>query len=122
MESALLLDTNALFFRAHHALPPMSTTRGEPTAALYGFSVLLLKLLREERPEGIAFARDLPQPTFRHERYPAYKAGRPAMLDALSTVIQNSPPRVTENSPPPVSRCGLFRADEAGLELVLEPV
>lgn len=83
MESALLLDTNALFFRAHYALPPMTTSRGEPTAALYGFCVLLLKLLREVRPDGVAFARDLPQPTFRHQRYAAYKAGRPPMPDAL---------------------------------------
>jgi len=83
MTSALLLDTNALFLRAHHALPPMSTSRGEPTAALYGFAVLLLKLLREERPDGIGFARDLPQPTFRHARYADYKVGRPPMADAL---------------------------------------
>jgi DNA polymerase I len=61
----------------------MNTTSGEPTAAIYGFSVLLLKLLREERPDGLAFARDLPQPTFRHERYAAYKAGRPAVPDVL---------------------------------------
>jgi DNA polymerase-1 len=83
VETALLLDTNALFFRAHYALPPMNTSRGEPTSAIYGFSALLLKLLREERPAGLAFARDLPRPTFRHERYPAYKAGRPAVPDVL---------------------------------------
>lgn len=83
MATALLLDANALFFRAHYALPPMTTSRGEPTAALYGFCVLLLKLLREQRPDGVAFARDLPQATFRHARYDAYKAGRPPMPDAL---------------------------------------
>jgi DNA polymerase-1 len=83
VDSALLLDTNALFFRAHYALPPMNTAAGEPTAAMYGFSSLLLKLLREERPGGIAFARDLPAPTFRHERYREYKAGRPPVPDAL---------------------------------------
>lgn len=63
----------------------MTTSAGEPTAAIYGTAVLLLKLLREERPEGIAFARDLPKPTFRHERYDAYKAGRPPMPDELRT-------------------------------------
>lgn len=83
MRSALLLDTNALLFRAQYALPPMQTRSGEPTAALYGFSALLLKLLREERPDGIGFARDLPAPTFRHRRYPDYKAGRPRAPDAL---------------------------------------
>lgn len=81
----LLVDTSSVFFRAHHALPPMNTRAGEPTAALYGFSTLLLKLLRELRPGALAFARDLPAPTFRHERYEAYKAGRPPMPDALRT-------------------------------------
>jgi DNA polymerase-1 len=73
----LLLDSHSLLFRAFHALPPMSTTQGEPTNALYGFCVLLLKLLREERPCEVAIARDLPGKTLRHERYAAYKAGRP---------------------------------------------
>jgi DNA polymerase-1 len=72
----LLLDTFSLLFRAHHALPPMSTVAGEPTAAVYGLSTLLLKLLRERRPSAIAFALDTKGPTFRHARYPAYKAGR----------------------------------------------
>jgi DNA polymerase-1 len=80
---ALLLDTNALFFRAHYALPPMNTQSGEPTSAVYGFSALLLKLLREERPDGLGFARDLPKPTFRHERYAEYKAHRPPVPDSL---------------------------------------
>lgn len=61
----------------------MNTRAGEPTSAVYGFSVLLLKLLRERRPEGVAFARDLGKPTFRHERYDAYKAGRAPMPDLL---------------------------------------
>lgn len=80
--TALLLDTSSLFFRAFHALPPMNTKAGEPTSALYGFSVLLLKLLRERRPDGVAFARDLGR-TFRHEQYGAYKAGRAPMPDLL---------------------------------------
>lgn len=83
MAAVLLLDTNSLFYRAHYALPPMKTRAGEHTAALYGFSALLVKLLREERPDGVAFARDLPRPTFRHERYTEYKAKRPPMPDAL---------------------------------------
>lgn len=81
--TALLLDTSSLFFRAHHALPPMTTSSGEPTRALYGFSSLLLKLCREEAPTGIAFARDTAKPTLRHEEYAEYKAGRPPMPDEL---------------------------------------
>lgn len=61
----------------------MSTRAGEPTAALYGFSSLLLKLLREENPSAIAFARDLSAPTFRHQSYAAYKANRPPMPEDL---------------------------------------
>ncbi len=74
----LALDTSSLFFRAQHALPPMNTSRGEPTRALYGFSALLLKLLREEDPVGLVLALDAPQPTFRHERDGAYKGTRGA--------------------------------------------
>ncbi len=79
----LLIDTSSLFFRAFYALPAMTTRAGEPTSAIYGLSVLLLKLLREVRPTGLAFARDLPGPTFRHAMYAEYKAGRPPMPDLL---------------------------------------
>ena len=79
----LLFDTFSLFFRAHHALPPMSTSAGEPTAALYGFSSVLLKLLREHRGAELAFALDAPRATFRHEAYEGYKATRDALPDAL---------------------------------------
>lgn len=74
----LLIDTYSAFFRAFHALPPMNTRSGEPTSAVYGLSVLLLKLLREERPQGCTFAVDRPEPTFRHEAYAAYKGTRDA--------------------------------------------
>jgi DNA polymerase-1 len=74
----LIVDTFSLFFRAFHALPPMTTAAGEPTWATYGLSSLLLKLLREERPDGVAFALDRPEPTFRHEVFADYKATRPA--------------------------------------------
>jgi DNA polymerase-1 len=55
---ALLLDVHSLVHRAHHALPPMNTASGQPTAALYGFSLLLVKLLRERDPIGVGFAFD----------------------------------------------------------------
>jgi DNA polymerase-1 len=72
---ALLLDTFSLFFRAFFALPPMSTTRGEATGALYGFSSLLLKLLREHPGAELCFALDTGK-TFRHREYEPYKAQR----------------------------------------------
>ncbi|HVY27803.1 MAG TPA: 5'-3' exonuclease H3TH domain-containing protein [Polyangiaceae bacterium] len=73
---ALLLDTFSLFFRAFFALPPMSTTRGEATSALYGFSSLLLKLLRLHPGAELCFALDTGRPTFRHQAFQPYKAQR----------------------------------------------
>jgi DNA polymerase I len=74
----LLLDTFSLFFRAFFALPAMSTARGEPTNALYGFSALLLKLLREQPGAALCFALDTGLPTFRHRDFQPYKAQRAA--------------------------------------------
>jgi len=82
--TVLIVDTYSLFFRAFYALPPMNTLAGEPTQALYGFSTLLLKLLREEKPEGVAFAIDRPEPTFRHEAYADYKGTRDAVPSDLA--------------------------------------
>jgi DNA polymerase I len=73
---ALLLDTFSLFFRAFFALPPMNTAAGEPTSALYGFSALLLKLLREHPGAELCFALDTGRPTFRHRDFKPYKAQR----------------------------------------------
>lgn len=72
----LLLDTFSLVYRAFFALPEMRTSRGEPTGGLYGFSALLLKLMRELSPKGGAFAVDGPRATFRHQAFPGYKANR----------------------------------------------
>jgi DNA polymerase I len=83
MPAALLIDTYSLFFRAYHALPAMNTRSGAPTNALYGFSAVLLKELREQRPRGVAFALDAPQKTFRHELYAGYKGKRDAVPSAL---------------------------------------
>lgn len=82
--SVLLVDTYSLFFRAFYALPPMNTLAGEPTSALYGFSSLLLKLLREQKPAGVSFAIDRPEPTFRHDAYAEYKGTRDAVPSDLA--------------------------------------
>jgi DNA polymerase-1 len=82
MGPVMLLDAFSLFFRAFYALPPMNTSKGEPTSAVYGLSVLLLKLFRENRPAGAAFALDVGR-TFRHRAYDAYKGTRTAAPSAL---------------------------------------
>jgi DNA polymerase I len=83
LSRVLLIDTNSAFMRAFFALPPMTTRTGQPTSGIYGLCVLLLKLLREEKPRGLAFARDAPEATFRHLAYPQYKAQRPALANPL---------------------------------------
>ncbi|HMA46687.1 MAG TPA: DNA polymerase, partial [Frankiaceae bacterium] len=74
----MLLDGHSLAYRAFFALPVgnFSTTTGQPTNAVYGFTAMLINVLRDEQPTHIAVAWDLAAPTFRHEAYAAYKAGR----------------------------------------------
>lgn len=107
----LLLDSYSLFFRAYHALPEMTTQAGLPTNALYGFSSLLLKLLREIEPAGVALARDLPKKTFRHEQYGDYKAGRAPLASSLVTQLGLLGELVTATGFPMFSAEG-FEADD----------
>src|SRR5258706_5646254 len=74
----LLLDGHSLAYRAFFALPPenFSTTTGQPTNAVYGFTAMLIHVLRDEQPSHIAVAFDRSEPTFRHEQYVEYKANR----------------------------------------------
>lgn len=83
----LVLDAFSLLYRAFYALPPLTTKAGEPTAALYGFSTVLLKLVRERKPRGLVVARDLPRKTFRHERYEHYKETRTSPPSALGRQV-----------------------------------
>jgi 5'-3' exonuclease len=83
----VLVDGSASLYRAFHALPPLSTSDGTPTHAVLGFTNILLKLLRDEEPDAIGIAFDGPGPTTRHREFPAYKANRPAMPDALVAQI-----------------------------------
>ncbi|GGC88886.1 DNA polymerase I [Tersicoccus solisilvae] len=76
----LLIDGHSMAFRAFFALPveKFSTTTGQHTNAVYGFTSMLINLLKQERPTHIAVAFDLSTPTFRDAQYDAYKAGRSA--------------------------------------------
>jgi len=81
----LLFDGNALVHRAFHALPPLSVSRtGEPVNAVYGFALMLLKVLSDYKPAYCAVAFDARGPTFRHKAFEAYKAQRPRMPDELA--------------------------------------
>ncbi len=74
----LLLDGHSLAYRAFFALPPenFSTTTGQPTNAVYGFTAMLINVLRDETPTHVAVAFDRGEPTFRHEQWVEYKANR----------------------------------------------
>jgi DNA polymerase-1 len=78
-----LIDISSYFYRAFHALPPLSNTRGLPTNAAYGVTTMLLKVLRERQPRHLALVFDARGPTFRHDLYKEYKAHRPPMPEAL---------------------------------------
>jgi DNA polymerase-1 len=79
----VVIDGNSLLFRAYHALPALSSSRGQPTGALLGFTEMLLNLLEREQPDAAAIVFDAPGPTFRHEQYEGYKATRPPTPEDL---------------------------------------
>ncbi len=89
-KTLVLLDSHAIIHRAYHALPDFLSSSGEPTGALYGLSTMLMKIISELKPDYIVACYDLPQKTFRHEAYDAYKAGRAKTDDALVVQLQNS--------------------------------
>ncbi len=82
--TVMLVDGNSLAYRAFFALPEdMTTASGQVTNAVYGFTMMLLTLLRDHRPDRVAVAFDRPEPTFRHERISSYKANRRETPDTL---------------------------------------
>jgi len=85
----VLIDGHALLYRAYHAVPVMLTSRGETTHAVYGFFSTLLKVIAEEKPAHIIVCLDRGT-TFRHERYPEYKAHRAKMPDDLRTQVERT--------------------------------
>jgi DNA polymerase-1 len=83
-----LIDGSSYLYRAFHALPNLSNSRGEPTGALLGVANMLKRLLNEEDPQYIAVVFDAKGPTFRHEMYPEYKANRPPMPADLRLQVE----------------------------------
>ncbi len=86
----VVLDDHAILHRSFHALPFFTSPQGEPTGAVYGFCLMLLKIIRELQPDYIAACYDLPEPTFRHIAYKEYKIQRPKMADELIGQIEKS--------------------------------
>ncbi|MTB11834.1 MAG: DNA polymerase I, partial [Actinobacteria bacterium] len=80
----MALDGNSLAYRAFYALPEdMSNASGQVTNAVYGFTTMLLTLMRDHKPDGVVVVFDRPEPTFRHDAIPEYKAQREKAPDIL---------------------------------------
>src|SRR3954447_26736707 len=80
----LLLDGNSMAYRAFFALPTsLATASGQVTNAAFGFTSMLINLLKDHKPDGIAVAFDRPERTFRHDLVPDYKLGRAEAPDIL---------------------------------------
>ena len=84
----ILVDGSSYLFRAYHALPPLTNSRGEPTGAIVGVVNMLRKLIDTYHPELMAVVFDAPGKTFRDDLYPDYKAHRPPMPDELRAQIE----------------------------------
>lgn len=84
MPTVMLIDGNSLTYRAFFALPTdMATASGQVTNAVFGFTSMLINLMKDHNPDRIAVAFDRPEPTFRHEMTPTYKAQRESAPDIL---------------------------------------
>jgi DNA polymerase-1 len=83
----VLVDGSSYVYRAFHALPPLSNSRGEPTGAILGVLNMLLKFLKDYRPARIAVVFDAPGRTFRDDLFAEYKAQRPGMPDDLRAQV-----------------------------------
>ena len=93
-KTLFLIDGSSYIYRAYHAVRDLSTKEGFPTNAIYGFTNMLLKVLREQEPDYVAMVLDSPGPTHRHEIFPDYKANRPPIPDDLRVQI----PRIEDLS------------------------
>jgi DNA polymerase-1 len=87
MKKIYLVDISSLFFRAYFAIRPLSSPSGLPVNAIYGVLSMIIKLLKESKPEHIVFCYDRKEPSFRKEMYTEYKANRSEMPDDLGQQI-----------------------------------
>ncbi|MDP3057515.1 MAG: DNA polymerase I [bacterium] len=83
----VLVDSNALMHRAYHAIPPLTDKKGQVVNAVYGFTALLLKIMKEFSPDYIVCTFDMAAPTFRHNEFEDYKAHRAKAPEEFYTQI-----------------------------------
>ncbi|MFA6594319.1 MAG: DNA polymerase, partial [Candidatus Buchananbacteria bacterium] len=111
-QKLLIIDSNALVHRAFHALPPTLTDgQGRPTNAVYGFTSIFLKAIKDIKPDYIAATFDRREKTFRHEQYEAYKATRVKAPDELYEQIPLVK-QVLESFSVPIFELAGYEADD----------
>ena len=104
----IIIDTSILIYRAYHALPPFRTKKGDLINAIYGFSLIFFRVIRDFQPNYIVAAFDTPKPTFRHTEFKEYKGKRPPMPEELSSQIG----RIKEL----LKEFGIFSLEKEGFE------
>ncbi len=124
-----LIDGSAYIYRAFFALPPLSNWKGQQTNAVYGFTTMLLKVLREHKPDCLAVVFDEKGPTQRHEEFKDYKAQRPEMPHGMQAQVPLIHRVVQALAVPVIRRVGLEaddligtlarKAEVAGLDVVI---
>ena len=87
-DSVILIDGSSYVYRAYHALPPLTTSNGQPTGAVRGVTTMVMRILEDHPNSPIGMIFDAKGDTFRHDMYKEYKANRPPMPDDLRPQIQ----------------------------------
>jgi DNA polymerase-1 len=106
-----LVDAHAYLHRAYHALPPLTSSKGEPVGALYGFARTLIQILKRDKPDGLAVCFDTPGPTFRDKMYDRYKATRKEIDPDLIAQLKRAKPLAEAMGLKCVEKVG-FEADD----------
>ena len=106
-----MVDGSAYIYRAFHAIRGLSNSKGLPTNAVFGFTRMLIKLMKEREPQHVAIFFDAKGPTFRHEIYVDYKANRAAMPDEMAMQLPYIK-KVTAGFNLPVIEMSGFEADD----------
>ncbi|HET6440884.1 MAG TPA: 5'-3' exonuclease H3TH domain-containing protein, partial [Phycisphaerae bacterium] len=106
-----VIDSHGQLYASFYALPNLTSPKGEPTGATFGFVGTLLKILRDEKPDYLVACFDLPGPTHRHEAFAAYKAQRPPMPDDLVVQVRRAHEVLAAMGIPAVESAG-YEADD----------
>lgn len=111
MEKIVLIDGHSILTRAFFGVPMLTNTDGQHTNAVYGFLNIMFKLLDDEKPQGLAVAFDLKDPTFRHKKYAEYKGTRKPMPAELHEQVEYTQGMLNAMNVPILTLSG-FEADD----------